>query len=62
MNDKPDFTIEVQIKDNDINVISASSKDFVLNQRNKSLLLIALHQLRERIQNNKLLDIEGKEC
>ncbi len=62
MNDKPDFTIEVQIKDNDINVISASSKDFVLNQRNKSLLLIALHQLRERIQNNKLLDIEVKEC
>ena len=62
MNDKPDFTIEVQIKDNDINVISAFSKDFVLNQRNKSLLLIALHQLRERIQNNKLLDIEVKEC
>ena len=62
MNDKPDFTIKVQIKDNDINVISASSKDFVLNQRNKSLLLIALHQLRERIQNNKLLDIEVKEC
>ena len=61
MNDKPDFTIEVQIKDNDINVISASSKDFVLNQKNKSLLLIALYQLKERIQNNKL-DIEVQEC
>jgi hypothetical protein len=61
MNDKPDFTIEVQIKDNDINVISASSKDFVLNQKNKSLLLIALYQLKERIQNNQL-DIEVQEC
>lgn len=61
MNDKPDFTIEVQIKDNDINVISASSKDFVLNQKNKSLLLIALYQLKERIQNNQL-DIEVLEC
>ena len=61
MNDKPDFTIEVQIKDNDINVISASSKDFVLNQKNKSLLLIALYQLKERIQNNQL-DIKAQEC
>lgn len=61
MNDKPDFSIEVQIKDNDINIISASSKDFVLNQKNKSLLLIALYQLKERIQNNQL-DIEVQEC
>lgn len=61
MNDKPDFTIEVQIKDNDINVISASSKDFVLNQKNKSLLLIALYQLKERIKNNQL-DIKAQEC
>lgn len=61
MNDKPDFTIEIQIKDNDINVISASSKDFVLNQKNKSLLLIALYQLKERIQNNQLY-IEVQEC
>ena len=61
MKDNPDFRIEIQIKDNDINVISASSKDFVLNQKNKSLLLIALYQLKERIQNNQL-DIEVQEC
>jgi hypothetical protein len=54
MKDKPVLTIEIQIKDNDINVISASSKDFILNQKDKSLLLIALYQLKERIKNNEL--------
>jgi hypothetical protein len=61
MRDNPDFRIEIQIKDNDINVISASSKDFVLNQRDKSLLLIAVYQLKEKIKNNEL-DIEVQEC
>jgi hypothetical protein len=61
MRDNPDFKIEIQIKDNDINVISASSKDFVLNQRDKSLLLIAVYQLKEKIKNNEL-DIEVQEC
>jgi hypothetical protein len=54
MKDSPDFSIEIQIKDNDVNVISASSKDFTLNQKDKSLLLIALYQLKERIKNNEL--------
>ena len=61
MKDSPDFSIEIQIKDNDVNVISASSKDFTLNQKDKSLLLIALYQLKERIKNNEL-DIEVQEC
>lgn len=61
MKDKPVLTIEIQIKDNDINVISASSKDFILNQKDKSLLLIALYQLKEKVKNNQL-DIEVKKC
>lgn len=61
MNDNPDFSIEIQIKENDVNVISIAARDFVLNQRDKSLLLIALFQLKERIQNNQL-DIKVQEC
>jgi hypothetical protein len=49
MKDKPILTIEIQIKNNDINVISESSKDFILNQKDKSLLLIALYQLKENV-------------
>jgi hypothetical protein len=59
MKDKPILTIEIQIKNNDINVISESSKDFILNQKDKSLLLIALYQLKEKVKNNQL-DIEVK--
>jgi hypothetical protein len=61
MNDNPDFSIEIQIKENDVNVISIAARDFVLNPRDKSLLLIALYQLKERIQNNQL-DIKVQEC
>lgn len=58
MNDKPNFSIEIQIKDDDINVLLVSEKDFVLSQKDKSLLLIALHHLKEKIKNNQL-DIEA---
>lgn len=57
MNDKPNFTIKIQIKNDDINVISVSSENFVLNQKDKTLILIALHQLKEKILKNQL-DIE----
>ena len=55
------ITENTQIKENDVNVISIAARDFVLNQRDKSLLLIALFQLKERIQNNQL-DIKVQEC
>lgn len=58
MKDKPDFSIEIQIKDEDINVFSISSKEFTLTTKNRSLLLIALHQLKEKILNKKLEDIK----
>jgi hypothetical protein len=58
MKDKPDFSIEIQIKDEDINVFSISSKEFTLTAKNRSLLLIALHQLKEKILNKKLEDIK----
>ncbi len=61
MNDKPDFSIEIQIKDDDINVLLVSEKEFVLSQKDKSLLLIALYHLKEKIKNNQL-NIEVQEC
>lgn len=61
MKNKPDFIIEIQIKDDDINVISSASENFILEQKDRSLLLIALYQLKERIKNNQL-DIEIQEC
>lgn len=61
MKNKPDFIIEIQIKDDDINVISSASENFILEQKDRSLLLIALYQLKERIKNNQL-DIEVQEC
>jgi hypothetical protein len=51
---KDDYlTIKIQIKDDDINVISAKTKDFIFNQKEKSLLLIALYQLKQKILNNE---------
>lgn len=44
-----ELTIEIQIKDDDISVISARTKDFEFNQKEKTLLLIALHELKEKI-------------
>ncbi|MFW3399640.1 hypothetical protein [Aliarcobacter butzleri] len=61
MSDKPNFSIEIQLKDDDVDVISTSPVDFILNTKDKTLLLIALHQLKEKIKNNEL-DIEVLKC
>ncbi|MCT7536534.1 hypothetical protein [Aliarcobacter butzleri] len=61
MSDKSKLSIEIQLEDDDINVISTSPVDLILNPKDKTLLLIALHQLKEKIENNKL-DIEVLKC
>ncbi|MPL66201.1 hypothetical protein SDC9_11870 [bioreactor metagenome] len=61
MSDKSKLSIEIQLEDGDINVISTSPVDFILDPKDKTLLLIALHQLKEKIENNKL-DIEVLKC
>lgn len=61
MSDKSKLSIEIQLENDDINVILTSSVDFILNPKDKILLLIALHQLKEKIENNKL-DIEVLKC
>lgn len=61
MSDKPNFSIEIQLKDDDIDVISTSSENFILNQKDKTLLLIALFQLKEKVINDEL-DIEVEKC
>lgn len=61
MSDKSKLSIEIQLEDDDINVISTSPVDFILDPKDKTLLLIALHQLKEKIENNKL-DIEVLKC
>ncbi|MDN5052911.1 hypothetical protein PJV92_10170 [Aliarcobacter butzleri] len=61
MRDKSKLSIEIQLEDDDINVISTSPVDLILNPKDKTLLLIALHQLKEKIENNKL-DIEVLKC
>ena len=59
--DSQELTIEIQIKDDDISVISARTKDFEFNQKEKTLLLIALHELREKIISGEF-QIEEKKC
>jgi len=59
MKDEPRFTIEIQIKDEDVNVFSLAKEGFILTAKDKSLLLIALHQLKEKIINEEL---KGEEC
>lgn len=55
MNDnKPNFSIDIVLKDDDIEVTSTSDKNFIMNQKEKTLLLIALFQLKEKIINNEL--------
>ena len=50
MNDnKPNFSIDIVLKDDDIEVTSTSDKNFIMNQKEKTLLLIALFQLKEKI-------------
>ena len=62
MNDnKPNFSIDIVLKDDDIEVTSTSDKNFIMNQKEKTLLLIALFQLKEKIINNDL-DIEVLSC
>ena len=62
MNDnKPNFSIDIVLKDDDIEVTSTSDKNFIMNQKEKTLLLIALFQLKEKIINNEL-DIEVLSC
>ena len=62
MNDnKPNFSIDIVLKDDDIEVTSTSDKNFIMNQNEKTLLLIALFQLKEKIINNEL-DIEVLSC
>ncbi|MCG3663000.1 hypothetical protein L5F37_06265 [Aliarcobacter butzleri] len=61
MSDKSKLSIEIQLEDDDINVSSTSPVDLILNPKDKTLLLIALHQLKEKIENNKL-DIEVLKC
>jgi hypothetical protein len=62
MNDnKPNFSIDIVLKDDDIEVTSTSDKNFIMNQKEKTLLLIALFQLKEKIINNEL-DIEVLPC
>jgi len=56
MNDnKPNFSIDIVLKDDDIEVTSTSDKNFIMNQKEKTLLLIALFQLKEKIINNELM-------
>ncbi len=41
MNDnKPNFSIDIVLKDDDIEVTSTSDKNFIMNQKEKTLLLI----------------------
>lgn len=62
MNDnKPNFSIDIVLKDDDIEVTSTSDKNFIMNQKEKTLLLIALFQLKEKIIKNEL-DIEVLSC
>ncbi|MBL3518879.1 hypothetical protein H0A43_00130 [Arcobacter lanthieri] len=62
MNDnKPNFSIDIVLKDDDIEVTSTSNKNFIMNQKDKTLLLIALFQLKEKIINDEL-DIEVLPC
>ena len=62
MNDnKPNFSIDIVLKDDDIEVTSTSDKNFIMNQKEKTLLLIALFQLKEKKINNEL-DIEVLSC
>ena len=62
MNDnKPNFSIDIVLKDDDIEVTSSSDKNFIMNQKEKTLLLIALFPLKEKIINNEL-DIEVLSC
>ena len=62
MNDnKPNFSIDIVLKDDNIEVTSTSDKNFIMNQKEKTLLLIALFQLKEKIINNEL-DIEVLSC
>lgn len=61
MKDNNWLTIEIKIKDDDINVISAKTRDFRLNQKERTLLLIALHELKQKILK-KEFEIEVKEC
>ena len=62
MNDnKPNFSIDIVLKDDDIEVTSTSDKNFIMNQKEKTLLLIALFQLKEKIINDEL-DIEVLSC
>lgn len=58
---KPNFSIDIVLKDDDIEVTSTSDKNFIMNQKEKTLLLIALFQLKEKIINNEL-DIEVLSC
>lgn len=58
---KPNFSIDIVLKDDDIEVTSTSDKNFIMNQKEKTLLLIALFQLKEKIINNEL-DIEVLPC
>lgn len=55
------LTIEIKIKDDDINVISVKTKDFILNKKERTLLLIALHELKQKILKEEF-EIEVKKC
>lgn len=61
MKDKQYFCIEIKIENDDIDVNSKSSEGFILEQKEKTLLLIALFELKEKIKNNQL-NVEATKC
>lgn len=61
MKDKQYFCIEIKIENDDIDVNSTSSEGFILEQKEKTLLLIALFELKEKIKNNQL-NVEVTKC
>lgn len=62
MKDNKILSIEIQLEKDDVKVIAKSSEDFSLDNKNKSLILIALHELREVIINNKIANLGNKDA
>lgn len=62
MKDNKILSIEIQLEKDDVKVIAKSSEDFFLDNKNKSLILIALHELKEVIINNKIADLGNKDA
>jgi len=52
------IVLTIELVDDDINVVSFLPKNDYrpLEQREKTLLLIALHELKNKIQNNSLIE------